>query len=166
MSSNPAPAGTQITALVGGKASGSVTTTVAGSYEALIVQGQIADGDPISFTLNNAAAECSTDGSTWTATYPFRSGDAVSLDLRTGGSPTPPPTTPTTPTPSTPTPTPTPTPDLLTIIKSVFGGSFMSQILKVVVIIIIVTAGAFYFLRKRRPPKSAEPSMSLDDIKI
>lgn len=100
---SPAPAGTVITALIGGQTVGQITTTSSGQYDQLMVSDG-SEGATVTFYVNGVLAP---------QTGTFHAEQSVQVNLAvTVVTPTP-TTTTTTPTPTptvTPTPTPTPVP--------------------------------------------------------
>ena len=91
----PAPAGTKVEARGTGVRTGlpgnPIITTERGRYGGaslydvkLVIQGSIADGDPVDFFVNGTKVECAVPGGTWQSSYPFRSGDVTQLLLRVG----------------------------------------------------------------------------------
>jgi len=100
----PAPAGTELAAFIGGNLRGSLTMTADGSYggtgmfdERLVIHGH--EGDPgrtVTFTINGASAA---------ETILYAPGESLQLDLSAAAAPLPPGDTPAT----TPTATPTET---------------------------------------------------------
>jgi len=90
----PAPALTSITAMAGGEVVEDYLTDIAGFYgttqltgKTFEVQGQIEDGEAITFYINGIQAECYDvdTGGSWLPSYPFTSGDETHLNLRITG---------------------------------------------------------------------------------
>ena len=100
----PLPAGSLVTAegsgIIGGIDGNPVELEIPGMYgedQKLTVQGDIAPGTPITFSLYNSEigivkkAECKNQefGTGWSMTYPFATGTDTTLDLRYASGPTP-----------------------------------------------------------------------------
>jgi hypothetical protein len=90
----PAPVHTSITAMVGGDVVEDYLTEVAGYYGSteltgnkFTVQGEIEDGEAITFYINGIQAECyDVDaGGPWLTSYPFTSDDETHLNLSITG---------------------------------------------------------------------------------
>jgi hypothetical protein len=90
----PAPVNTSITAMVGGDVVEDYLTEVAGYYGSteltgnkFTVQGEIEDGEAITFYINGIQAECyDVDaGGPWLTSYPFTSDDETYLNLSITG---------------------------------------------------------------------------------
>ena len=90
----PAPVDTTITAKVSGDVVEDYITDVAGFYgttqltgNAFEVQGEIEDGEAITFYIDGIQAECYDveAGGSWMTSYPFTSGDQTHLNLSISG---------------------------------------------------------------------------------
>jgi len=94
----PVPVGARIEArganVLMGAANNPLSVSVAGRYGGpaafdpkLVVQGDVVDGTPLEFYVNDQKAHCSTPCGRWQDSYPYRAGDVTQLDLWVGQPP-------------------------------------------------------------------------------